>query len=144
MWDARSRTVALWGKFAVIGGIGFLTEAAILQLLAGTETVGPFFARCVSFPTALTLTWTLNRRLTFCERAKGNSSRKYSLYVLGQTIAAFANLAIYAGLIVVEPRLRHAPALALAAGSLVGLIFNFWWANSVVFTPDPRKGETPT
>jgi putative flippase GtrA len=134
--DARSRKIALWSKFGVVGGIGFFTEAVILQLLTGAAIVGPYLARCFSFPAAVTLTWALNRRLTFGERDIQDSGRRYLLYVFGQIIGALANLAIYAGTIFAVPALRHVPVAALGCGSLVGLIFNFWWANRVVFKQD--------
>jgi len=141
MSDARTGVFALWRNFAVVGGLGFLTEAAILQLLTATGLAGPYFARCVSFPVAVTLTWLLNRRLTFAKRPKGGSGRRYLLYAAGQVVAALANLATYAALVYVEPRLRGVPIVALAGGAVVGLIINFWWADQVAFARDVSSDE---
>jgi putative flippase GtrA len=141
MSSFRVGMFALWRNFAIVGGLGFVTEAVILQLLTATGLVGPYLARCVSFPVAVTLTWLLNRRLTFATRSADNPGRRYVLYALGQVVAALANLGTYAALVYLEPRLRGAPVLALGGGAVVGLVINFWWADQVVFARDLSRGE---
>jgi putative flippase GtrA len=136
----RSQLVAHWSKFGVVGGLGFLTEAAILQLLLVLGIAGPIAGRFISFPVAVTLTWALNRQVTFGKRPKGESGRRYFFYVIGQVIAALANFATYAGLLFVVPRLARLPTVALAGGAAVGMVFNFWWADRVVFKGILSKG----
>jgi putative flippase GtrA len=141
MSDASKGVVTIWRNFAVVGGLGFVTEAAILQLLTSTGLTGPYVSRCVSFPAAVTLTWLLNRRLTFAKRPMGGAGRRYALYVFGQVVAALGNLGTYAAVVYLEPRLRGVPVVALACGAVVGLIINFWWADQIVFARETSGSE---
>lgn len=136
MTGVRPSSFTLCIRFGLVGGIGFVTESAILSLLVGREIAGPYAARCLSFPVAVTLTWALNRRITFAQRPIGGDARRYSLYVLGQAGSALVNLFVYATLMLLEPRLEEFPVLALAGGAAVGLICNFLWTNKIVFAGD--------
>ena len=140
MRDVQSHAFVLWSKFLIVGALGFATEAAILQVLVGKGLAGPYLARCISFPVAVTLTWALNRRLTFVERPMGSSGLRYMLYVFGQIVAALANLGAYAALVFLKPRLAGVPVVALAGGAVVGLVINFCWADLVVFRREKYKG----
>ena len=51
--------------FCIVGGIGFLVDAGILGLLVHGFGADPLLSRLLSFPCAMTVTWYLNRRVTF-------------------------------------------------------------------------------
>lgn len=120
-------------RFAGIGGIGFLIDAAILTLLVNGGGMGPVSARAISFTLAATATWYLNRRWTF--RVAGNASQgsEYARYLAVQIVGAVINLAIYLLVLAFQPQLGRVPVIPLAAGALVAMGFNFIASRYWVF-----------
>lgn len=123
------------GRFVVVGGVGFLVDAAVLMLLVNVNGWNPFYARLLSFAVAVTATWLLNRRYTFARRRRHRTHAEYSRYVLAQSLGAALNYAVFAACLVGSQRLRELPVLALAVGSIVAMGFNFWVMQWLVF-PD--------
>lgn len=119
-------------RFVVVGGIGFLTDAAVLSLLTSWAGWHPLRARLLSFLCAVTATWWLNRHYTFNEpRVAQHKSREYSRYLIVQGFGAALNYAVFAVAIVSLPVLKRYPVLPLALGSVVAMFFNYfgmrWW-----------------
>ena len=80
-----------------MGGTGFLVDAGLLALLIhGGWT--PLPARLVSILVALTVTWQLNRRVTFAMSGAGSVGEFGQYLSLGAATSGF-NYAIYAALI---------------------------------------------
>ena len=117
-------------SFCMIGGVGFLVDGGILQVLfvAGAN---PVLARFISFPSAVAVTWFLNRRFTFVSREP--TSAAYVKYFAGQSVGALINLGTYVLALQLLPALRSYPVVALAIGTAPALCFNFLWSQLVVF-----------
>ena len=134
------QTLAQLSRFGVVGVIGFTVDGGLLYLLM-LQAFDPFLARALTFPTAVTVTWYLNRRWTFAARAAPTGrGRDYWRYVLVQVAGAASNYAAYAVILLfVSPTPAHALG-ALALGALLGLLVNFagsrWW----VFV-DPERAS---
>lgn len=125
-----------FARFAGIGGLGFLIDAGVLTLLVATTSMGPYWARLLSFATAVSVTWYANRRWVF--EPETDASAEYVRYVLVQVAGAGINVAIYVLLIMALPELAHWPVVPLAGGAAVALLFNFFSARRLVFR---RSGE---
>jgi hypothetical protein len=54
-----------FARFSVIGSLGFLVDAGVLQLLITMTDLGPLLARIGSFAIAVLVTFALNRYWTF-------------------------------------------------------------------------------
>ncbi len=118
-------------RFGAVGIAGFAVNAGLVALLAGTA--GPVAAQLFAFPAAVTTTWSLNRRYTFHPRGE-RLLREWLRYVLANALGWAANngalfrarscrcLFAY----------RHA-VVAVAAGSLAGMVFNFATSKWIVF-----------
>lgn len=119
-------------SFGAIGGVGFVVDAGILQglYLLGTQ---PLLARCVSFPAAVTATWLLNRRFTFRDRPQANTRAQYLLYIGGQIAGALINMAAFVATIHYWPATAAKPLIPMVLGSALALVFNYTWANMLVF-----------
>jgi putative flippase GtrA len=120
-------------SFGAIGGIGFVVDAGILQGLFSFG-VQPLMARCVSFPIAVTATWLLNRRYTFRDRAQSGAHARYALYVGGQIVGALINVGVFVLTIRHWPEAAARPLIPMMAGSAIALLFNYSWANRLVFS----------
>lgn len=124
-----------FASFLAVGTLGFCVDAAVLTALANGASLNPYFARLFSFPAAVFATWTLNRRFTFASSARSAQDRaiEYGRYFTVQLLGAGANLVVYALCLFLWPQLVRWLVVPLAAGSAVGLIFNFAGSRLWVF-----------
>jgi putative flippase GtrA len=128
---ADSRTEFI--KFVLVGAIGFAVEAATLQVLVVHWAWGVLPARAISFPAAVTVTWALNRAITFRHRRSAGRGKEYGRYIAVQVVGAAINLCVYAAVVGTVPSTRVTPVIPLALGAAVGLIFNFLASRGFVF-----------
>lgn len=123
--QGQGRLVHALLKFAVTGATGFVVDAAMLSLLLMCTDLGPYFARAVSFPAALCVTWYLNRIWTF-QRTDQTRLLQSFRYVAVQLVGAIFNLFVYALCIARGPAiLERFPLIALAIASGFAMIVNF-------------------
>lgn len=133
--------------FALTGMLGFLVDAGLMALLHAGWQVHPVFARCVSFPVALTVTWLVNRRWVFAWSRQTGVTTEYARYVVVQVTGAALNLTIFTGLIYTLPPLMAAPVLALAIAAVGSLVLNYLLLVSWVYplphsaAPQERNGQ---
>ena len=120
--------------FALVGTVGFVVDASVLTGLILLLDWGLYYARALSFASAVTVTWCLNRCWTFTQRATTNRRREYSRYFVIQTMGALLNLGIYGVCIATIPWLGRYPLIPLAFGSSVAMVFNFAASRRFVFT----------
>lgn len=126
--------------FGISGTIAFLIDAGVLQLLIDGLGADPYSARLLSFLCAVLFTWQFNRHLTFAEAKQSPRSlwREW-LHYLGAQIGGFAfNYGSYALLLLVSATAREWPVLAVAAGSIAGMVVNFLSAKYLVFRQRAR------
>ncbi len=120
-----------WLRFGLVGGIGFLVDAAILWTLVDRLAVTPPIARLGSFAAAGTVTWALNRMTTFASRAGRRRLREWQRYLAVNGVGATVNYLVFIGLVTADPDM---PAIgALAVASLVALPVNFLGSRHYAF-----------
>lgn len=118
------------GHFLLVGTAVFGVNAALVELLV--IGVGPLWAQALAFPLAATLAWWLNRRYTF--GASGSSpQREWLHYLLANALGWLLNNGVY--LLCVDRFALAAlhPSLAVAAGSIAGMVANFLLSRQLVF-----------
>lgn len=117
-------------RFAFVGGLGFLTDAAVLALLLAVTPLGPFLARLLSIACAITVTWLCNRTLTF--QSSGRGMLKEGTRYGGVAIAvALFNYFVYSGLLLAMPWMS--PLVALVASSLAAMTLSYLGYSRLVF-----------
>lgn len=120
-------------RFGLVGAAGFFVNAGAfwiaLHLLHLNKDIAWFFA----FVPSVTFTWWGNRTFTFHEHASTGlraTLREWARFVVTNGFGAIVNYATYEALI-------HWTGVnafvALAAGVLAGLAFNFTLSKRVVF-----------
>jgi len=118
--------------FCISGGLAFLIDAGIVQSLvwAGWD---PYSARVVSFLCAVTFTFEFNRRITFA----GGTARSWPaqwLHYVSTQLGGFAlNYGAYAATVYLLEIAQRWPVLAVAVGSIAGLLVNYHSARRWVF-----------
>lgn len=115
-------------RFALVGAIGFIVDAGVLQglILLGWEPVG---ARAVAIPVAVLATWSLNRSFTFPEAQQGPALASLARYAGVSATGAGLNFAVYALLVLGG---LH-PLVSLALASVVALAVNYLGSKHFAF-----------
>jgi putative flippase GtrA len=133
-------------RFGVVGSVGFLVDASVLQILVSCFDGGLLVSRVFSYLAAATVTWFLHRVYTF--RYHHTSSDNYSAsprallsqwsrFILANGIGASLNYGIYAFFILNSALCRENPVIGVAIGSLVAMVFNFVISKRFVFKENP-------
>jgi putative flippase GtrA len=134
-------------RFAVVGSVGFVVDASVLQILVSWFGVGLLVGRVFSYLSAATVTWFLHRIYTFRAQLTSVDNRSASSrnlleqwfrFILTNGIGASLNYGIYVICILGSDLCRAYPVIAVAIGSVVALAFNFAISKRFVFTATPR------
>ncbi len=119
-------------RFLVVGTIGFSVDAILLLALDALGG-GPYFSRAVSFPTAMLVTWLLNRSWTFSGHQSDDRTKELARYVTVNCLAAVANIGAYTIAIETVPLLRNYLIIPLGLGAIAGLFVNYTGMKLFVF-----------
>lgn len=121
-------------RFAMVGVFGLLVnEAALFVCLRFThlDKVESWFP---AFLAAVTFTWLGNRTITFREHAgRSGLLAEWAAFVVANSVGAITNYCVYFALVKMAPAPISNPLLALAAGAVAGMLFNFSAAQRFVF-----------
>ena len=120
--------------FSLVGAAGFVVDAAIVWALTRSGA-NAIIAQAIAFAVAVTVTWLLNRQFTFARHASPNRLREWMHYVAANSLGAVVNNGVYVLLVLTVAMFSKEPVLAVAAGSLAGLVFNFTASRAWVFRP---------
>ena len=119
-------------RFTLVGAAGFLVDATALTLALGLG-LGLYAGRVVSYLCAATFTWACNRRFTFSGARAGTPLAQWARFLGANAIGGAMNYGVYASLVTYSAAGPRWPVLAVAAGSLAGLVFNFAVSKAWVF-----------
>ena len=120
-------------RFGISGVAGFLVDAGIVALCIQTVDMRPIPAQAVAFSVAVTVTWLINRHWTFAEHASDKWLHEWIRYVAANSIGAAVNNSVYAILVLTAVTFSKDPVLAVAAGSVAGMVFNYSSSILLVF-----------
>lgn len=133
---ALGQTPREFGCFGLIGMAGFAVDCGLLTLLVEYAGAGPIVSRVASFPAAILVTWSLNRKFTFRRLSAGwpESMQECMRYAAVQFSGALTNVIIYAVLVAIWPAMGQTPAVPLAIAALLAMMANYLGARALVFT----------
>jgi len=129
-------------RFCLVGGVGFVVDAGVLQVLMSAFGAGLLRGRVVSYLVAATVTWALHRKYTFGDlvrEARGRDGLQTSRvdewlrFVVANAMGAAVNYGGYVLCVLNGGTFRAYPALAVAVGSALGLVFNYFASKRFVF-----------
>ena len=119
-------------RFGVVGTVGFLVDTGVLYGMLALGA-GLYLGRAISYVTAATTTWALNRAWTFRGRGSGPVHRQWALFVAVNLVGFALNYGTYAVLVTFVPLVAAHPILGVAAGSIAGMFTNFALSRRLVF-----------
>jgi|HubBroStandDraft_1064217.scaffolds.fasta_scaffold00158_21 putative flippase GtrA len=128
-------------RFALVGVLGFLVDAGVLQLLVFHGHVNLYVAKALSFVAAVFSTWLINRTATFESSAQSTRGllREWLRYLLSSIAGGTANYAAFVLAVQLWPSARHMPVLGVALGSLAGMSVNYLLYSGFVFAPRAQE-----
>lgn len=118
-------------RFVVVGGVGFLTDAAVLLFLQKATNLPLMVDRVFSIAVALTVTWLLNRTFTFgpSDRPAIVEGARYG--TVGVATSVF-NYMVFVAVTALAPQLGAFAALVIASAAAMALSFSGY--SRLVFT----------
>jgi putative flippase GtrA len=122
--------------FAFAGGMGFVADAVVLQVLAEGLGLQVHFARVLSFLAAVTVTWQINRHFTF-RREPANQRDglfvEWAKYLASSLFGGAFNYGAFSLAIALSPYVRDHLYIGVAIGSLAGMLVNYGLYSRFVF-----------
>jgi putative flippase GtrA len=111
-------------RFSAVGVVAFVIDAGTLQtaLWLGLD---PYSGRVVSYLFAATSAWAMNRRYTFRVGSDEGLVREWLAYLGTNAFGGLVNYGTYVVALWASDLARAWPVLAVGAGSVAGLFFNF-------------------
>ncbi|MER8864792.1 GtrA family protein [Mesorhizobium sp. M0751] len=119
-----------FARFIVAGGIGFVADAAALWLVLTIAPLGPFAASIISIGFALSVTWLINRHLTFSPSSRGVAQEGARYGGVG-IATSLVNYLVYCAMLFALPMVS--PLIALAVASLIAMALSFLGYSKLVF-----------
>jgi putative flippase GtrA len=118
-------------RFALVGLLGYVVDTLVLLLLVGLGG-GLYLSRLGSWLTAASTTWLCNRRFTYANSSPARL-QQWSRFLAANSIGATVNYACYALLVSNLSLFNQYLPLAVAVGSLAGMLFNYTASSCWVF-----------
>ncbi|MCN0180609.1 GtrA family protein [Salinispora arenicola] len=130
-------------KFATVGGVAFLVDFALFNVMTAVQDVEQVTAKTISTVVAATFAFLGNRFWTWRHRRGGNPAREYALFFFFNAVGLGITVAVLAisryGLGQVWPEVFQTPLADNIASYLVGTglatLFRFWSYRRFVFVP---------
>ncbi|SFV26588.1 Putative flippase GtrA (transmembrane translocase of bactoprenol-linked glucose) [Devosia crocina] len=119
--------------FAFAGAVGFIVDASVLYM--SVDLLGPIFGRGLSWCCAVLVTWLINRRLAFADRAASEDLHvEFFRYMVAMVPGGFTNWIGYGLALALVPAGDWQLLIATAVGSLAGMLTNLVMASYVAFS----------
>jgi putative flippase GtrA len=119
-------------KFTLVSGLGFATDATLLQLMMAAG-LGPASARVVSLLCAMQVTFLVNGLLVFRCLDRARPWRQWAGYMAAHGVGNFCNYWIFVTLVSLHRPPFSKPLVALAVGSVLAWALNYLAARYLVF-----------
>ena len=118
-------------KFGVVGGIGFILDT--LSVYGFRPLMGLYLAGLAAYVIAATGTWAMNWLWTFRGLGTGSALRQWAKFMTANFAGFLLNRGTFFFLITAFPLVAASPVIAVAAGSMAGMIVNFGLSQRIVF-----------
>jgi putative flippase GtrA len=129
--DVRIRTLSEFAMFGTVGLFGMILDTATVYGLRGM--MGLYAAGVIAYVVAATGNWMLNRIWTFRGQGGGPAHRQWVRFIAANSAGFVLNRGTYAILVTWLPLAAEEPVIAIVAGSIMGMVVNFYLSRRIVF-----------
>jgi len=118
-------------RFGIVGTLGFCLDTTTIYSLRAL--VGLYTAGVAGFFISASANWALNRFWTFQHRSHESAHIQWPKFVVANTAGFTVNRGLFFVLISISVVCYRRPVLAVVAGTLSGLGFNYFLSKKFVF-----------
>ncbi len=119
-------------RFGVVGVLGFCWDTATVYALRGIA--GLYIAGTAAFIVAASANWLVNRLWTFRGHAHAPLHIQWAKFLAANAVGFVFNRGTFFVLISISTVFYNTPVLPIIAGSLSGLLFNYFLSKRFVFS----------
>jgi putative flippase GtrA len=119
-------------RFAVVGLLGLCWDTGTVYALRGIA--GLYVAGTVAFVVAASANWVVNRIWTFRGHNHAAPHVQWAKFLAANAIGFVFNRGTFFILISISALCHNEPVLAIVAGSIVGIFFNYFLSKRFVFS----------
>ncbi len=127
----RLIAVSQFIRFGMVGLIGLVIDTAIVYGLR--HPLGLYGAGMVSYVTAASGNWMLNRLWTFRGLGSGPAHRQWIRFMMANLVGFVLNRGTYVILVTFVAVAAAQPVIGTAAGAVAGMFVNFTLSKRLVF-----------
>lgn len=129
---SRSGVSEKFIRFAIVGTLGFFWDTATVYALKAHT--GLYIAGTCGFLVAATANWGMNRVWTFRDHDHIAPHLQWVKFLVANLIGFVFNRGTFFTLVSISVLCRSQPVLAIIAGSMAGLCFNYFLSKRLVFS----------
>lgn len=118
--------------FGLVGAVAFVLDWMVLEVLTGAGLASAV-ARVLSLFVGMNFTFAVNRAFVFGRFRAAPLAQQWVLYLASNMVGAAVNYAVYLALTAPGALLAGRDFLAVACGSIAGLMFNFTASRLTAF-----------
>jgi putative flippase GtrA len=118
-------------RFGMVGAFGFCWDTATVYALRGIA--GLYIAGGCGFVVAASVNWALNRLWTYRHHTHDDAHKQWLRFMLTNFIGFTINRGCFFILISFYGIFHAHPVLAIIAGSILGILFNYLLSKRFVF-----------
>ncbi len=126
------RPLRHWFGFLISGGVAFIVDALVLELLTVVAGLHPITARLVAISLAMAAGWLMHRTLTFAVPTPP-SIPEFLRYAGVAWTAAAVNYGLFVLIVLARPAIE--PLVALVVSSIAAMIFSYLGMRFAAFRP---------
>jgi putative flippase GtrA len=118
-------------RFGMVGAFGFCWDTATVYTLR--SFAGLYIAGTCGFIVAASVNWAMNRLWTYRHHNHDAAHKQWMRFILANFIGFTVNRGCFFILISFYVTFKSHPVLAIIAGSILGILFNYLLSKRFVF-----------
>ena len=118
-------------RFGIVGALGFCWDTGTVYLLRGHTNL--YIAGTCGFFIAATANWAANRFWTFRHHEHDAAHVQWARFIAANAIGFVFNRGVFFTLVARFALAHQQPVIAIVAGTLAGLVFNYFLSKRFVF-----------
>ena len=118
-------------RFGMVGALGFCWDTGTVYLLRGHTNL--YIAGTCGFLVAATANWAANRLWTFRHHEHDAAHVQWARFIAANAIGFVFNRGVFFALVARFAFANQQPVIAIIAGTLAGLVFNYFLSKRFVF-----------
>lgn len=118
-------------RFGIVGVFGLVWDTGTVYALR--HVLGLYLAGTFGFLVSASVNWAVNRIWTFRHQPHASAHIQWAKFMIANSVGFVFNRGTFFILISISILCHHQPVIAIFAGSITGLCFNYFLSKRFVF-----------